>query len=565
MRKVFLCLFLALALLLPIAAAVPTVSGTLSSATASVGENVEYELLIQGGRPDPAPDFPDVDGLEMQGTGQSSSMLISNGQVNHTMTYTFRIVPKREGNFTIPPIEVVIEGRKMRTQEVSLKVSPGEKAMAAGDFAFGEIHLLKNTAYVGEDVSLEIYYYLDQSALWSGNQAPNLTGEGFTARRMIQTGNSQVVVGGKHYERVTLRTVITPNKAGKFSLGPAVMKFAYSKQEKRLSSPFGPARGSAQELDVNAPAVDLEVRPLPVEGRPKDFTGAIGKFEFGAQGQPGRIKFGEPVTMTLSIAGRGNFERISAPPLADATGWRTYPPEDKFQANDQLELSGTKQFTISVVPEVKKDAMPVFSFSYFDPETAKYTTLTSQPAPLVVEGEAPAAQAEPAPVVAAKPPPPPDILGVSAQLSLVGTYDFPTQRALRFATAAAAALVLAGLNILRLRRATPEAGRRAELRRERAALLARIRSTRDRAELLDATARALQLDVALATGRPPASIELAEVLAARTLTDSAQATVKEVFAARAELLYAGGGSAECSPSERDRVLEALAAFERSGQ
>ena len=72
--------------------------------------------------------------------------------------------------------------------------------------------------------------------------------------------------------------------------------------------------------------------------------------------------------------------------------------------------------------------------------------------------------------------------------------------------------------------------------------------------------------MALATNRPPASIELAEVLAARTLTAAARATVEEVFAARAELLYAGGGDAtECSTNERDRVLEALAAFERSGQ
>jgi hypothetical protein len=560
-------LLLALALLLPSIAAEPRVSGSLSSATASVGESVEYTLTVEGGRPEPEPAFPTVDGLEEQGVGQNSSTIISGGSVNHTVTYTFRVVPRREGSFTIPPFDVVVEGRKMKTQEATLNVTPGKKTVTAGDFAFGEIHLSKNTAYVGEDVPVEFYYYLDQSARWSANQAPNLTGEGFTARRVIQSGNSEVEVGGKTYARLTLRTVITPSKAGKFSLGPAVMKFGYSKQEKRLYTPYGPGFSSPQELDVSAPAVVLDVKPLPVDGRPKDFTGAIGKFQFNAQGQPGRIKFGEPVSMILSISGRGNFERISAPPLADPTGWRAYPPEDKFQPNDQLELTGTKQFNVSVVPEVKKDAMPVFSFSYFDPEVEKYVTLTSQPAPLVIEGEAPAAPAEAAPAVEATPTPPPDILGVVAQLGHVGTYAFPTRRALGFAAAAAGSLVLAGLNILRIRRATPEAARRAALLRERAALLSRAHATSERAELLEATARALQLDVALATGRLPASIGLDEVLASSPPDPAVRATVEEVFAARAELLYAGGGSgpAECSPGERDRVLGVLATFERSAK
>lgn len=566
-KRLWHILLALLLLLLPAIADEPRVSGSLSSATASVGESVEYTLTVRGGRPDPEPAFPSMDGLDEQGVGQSSSTIISGGSVNHTVTYTFRVVPRREGNFTIPPIDVTVEGRKMKTQEATLKVTPGEKAMTAGDFAFGEIHLSKNTAYVGEDVPIEFYYYLDQSARWNANQAPNLTGDGFTARRVIQSGNSEVEVGGKSYARLTLRTVITPSKAGKFSLGPAIMKFGYSKQEKRLYTPFGPGFSSPQELDVSAPAVDLEVKPLPVEGRPKDFTGAIGKFEFRAQGQPAQIKFGEPVSMILSITGRGNFERISAPPLADPAGWRTYPPEDKFQPNDQLELAGTKQFTVSVVPEVKKDTMPVFSFSYFDPETAKYVTITSQAAPLTMEGEAPAAQAEAAPVVAAKATLPPDILGIVSQLSPVSGYGFPTQRALGFAAAAAGGLMLACLNILRLRRATPEAARRAALRHERAEWLARVHATSDRAELLDATARALQLDVALATGRPPASIGLAEVLAAGPLEPGVRATVEEVFAARAELLYAGGGNdaAECTPGERDRALGVLSTFERSAK
>ena len=553
--KTILRTLLAFVFFLPAMAMAATVRGSLSTATAGVGEAVEYELIIEGGSPADAPVPPTVDGIELRGTGRNSSTFINGGNVRHTITYTFALVPKREGTFIIPAIEVEVDGRKLRTESLTLKVSPAEKTAGVGDSAFGELRVGRKTVYVGEDVPVDIRYFLELSSRWSAQQSPTLEGDGFTTRRVVEGGQSEVELAGRKYARVLLRTVATPTKAGNFLLGPAQMHFVYSKQQNNRYTPFGGNFGRGQEVVVSAPAVELEVKPLPVDGRPKDFSGAVGKFKLTASGRPDKVKAGDPVTMSLTITGQGNFDRITAPALADSKGWRTYPATDKFDANDTLGLTGTKTFEIAVVPEEKKDATPIFTFSYFDPDEAKYVTLTSTPSPLVVEGKVtpPAAPTQTAAEVAPKPAAPEDILG---NLPTHGVWRAPLNMSalVWFGVMFAPLPVLAALLVWRARKSDPRAAQLALLRREKSTLLAKVRATQERAELFDAAARVLQIETALATGHPLVGVDEAAVIARH---DTAE--VREIFAARAELVYAGGRGGEVVKSiERDRVLETLA-------
>ena len=560
--KAILRTLLAFIFLIPAMATAASVRGSLSTPNAGVGEAVEYELIIEGGNPSDAPTPPTVDGIEWRGTSQSSSTLITNGSVKHTTSYTFTFVPRKEGTFIIPPIAVEVDGKKQSTDALTLKVSPAEKTAGEGDFAFGEIRVGRKTVYVGEDVPLDFRYFLDNSANWEGRQAPTLEGDGFTMRRVVLTGKSVESLAGKQYLRVVLRTVATPTKAGKFSLGPAEMRFVYSKQKNRLYLPFGNNFGPMQELVVSAPAVELEVKPLPVNGRPKDFDGAVGKFQLTATGRPDKVKAGDPVTMTVTITGQGNFDRISAPALDEPAGWRTYNATDKFDARDALGLTGTKTFEIAVVPEEKKDATPVFAFSYFDPDEAKYVTLKSDPSPLVVEGTftPPPSPAQPADGSAPKPAAPEDIIGI---LPALGMWGAPVAMSplMWFGVMFAPLPVFALLFAWRAKKCDPRAAATAALRREKAALLAKVRATQDRAELFDAAARVLQIEVALASNQPLAGVDEAAVLARHNTPG-----VREIFAARAELVYAGGRGGDALKSiERDKVLETLAECGRAAR
>ncbi len=553
------CVFI---FLIPAMAMAASVRGSLSTPNAGVGEAVEYELIIEGGSPADAPVPPAVDGIELRGTSQSSSTLISGGGVQHTIQYRFSLVPRKEGTFTIPPIEVDVDGRKLRTETLTLKVSPAEKTKGEGDLAFGEMRVGRKTVYVGEDVPVEIRYFLDRSTRWSAQQAPSLEGDGFTTRRVVEGGQSEVELAGKKYARVLLRTVATPTKAGKFSLGPADMRFVYSKQQNTRYSPFGGTFGPGQEVVVSAPAVELEVKPLPVDGRPKDFAGAVGKFKLSVSGRPDKVKAGDPVTMTVTISGQGNFDRIATPALAEPAGWRTYPATDKFSPNDTLGLTGTKTFEIAVVPEEKKSETPVFTFVFFDPDEAKYVTLKSDATPLVVEGNftAPATPGQSAVEGAPKPAAPEDIIG---NLPSPGVWGAPVAMSplvwigVMFAPLPVFALLFAW----RARKSDPRMVEIAALRCEKAALFAKVRATQERAELYDAAAHMLQIEVALATKQPLAGVDEAAVLARH----NAQG-VREIFAARAELVYAGGSRGDALKSiERDKVLETLAECGRAAR
>ena len=560
--KKILRALLAFIFLLPAMTMAASVRGTLSSPNAGAGEAVEYELIIEGGSPTATPTLPTVDGIELRGTSQSSSTLISGGGVQHTIQYRFSLVPRKEGTFTIPPIEVEVDGKKLRTEMLTLKVSPAEKTKGEGDLAFGELRVGRKTVYVGEDVPVDIRYFLDRSARWNAQQAPSLEGDGFTTRRVVEGGQSEVELAGKKYARLLLRTVATPTKAGKFSLGPAEMRFVYSKQQNMRYSPFGGTFGPGQEVVVSAPAVELEVKPLPVNGRPKDFAGAVGKFKLTASGRPDKVKAGDPVTMTVTISGQGNFDRITTPALAEPEGWRTYPATDKFSPNDTLGLTGTKTFEIAVVPEEKKSETPVFTFVFFDPDEAKYVTLKSDATPLVVEGNfaAPATPGQPAVAEAPKPAAPEDIIG---NLPAPGMWGAPVaiSALVWFGVMFAPLPVFALLFAWRARKSDPRLAELAALRREKMALIAKVRATQDRAELFDAAARVLQIEVALSTKQPLASVDEAAVLARHNTPG-----VREIFAARAELVYAGGRGGDALKSiERDKVLETLAECGRAAR
>ena len=576
------CRFLAALLFFAgVALAEPKVRGSLSTATAGVGELIEYELTIEGASSPDEPTFPQVDGLEVRGTSHGSQLSIVNANVSRRVTITYTLVAKREGKFTIPAIAIEVDGRRMTTQPANLSITPGEATNVAGDLAFANLWVEKKTVYLGEIVPLEVRLYLDAGANWNLQGMPPLAGEGFTIQPMGKPSQRDVPLAGKTYHLVTFRTVITPGKAGKISIGPVTVPLLVSKPSKNAAQYrlFSPRFDPMQEMKVEAPALEMQVKLLPAEGRPKDFSGAIGKFEFSGTGTPDRVKIGEPVSVKLTIKGRGNFDRIDQPPLADPSGWTTYSAKQNFEAGDTLGTDGVKTFELPVTPTAKKSSMPVFAFSFFDPDAGKYVTLTSAAAPLQVDGEplAPAVAVSAKENGGSKPlqpkeePKAPAVQDILANLPELGAvangYGLRTSPWILLSAMFAPLPVLLGLLAWRSRKVDASAQRNAELRREKSNLLARVRKSSDRAEVLDAAARVLQIDGALDAGAAAKEGGLADVLAARKLDDAADRAVRELFEARNELLYAGGarGGDQLGESERDRLLETLAIYERAAR
>ena len=582
-RRVFFRLqfrFVALlALLLPLCAAFAEtkVRGMLSTNTASVGEAVEYELIIEGSETPENPPAPNVDGIEVRGPSVNRQMSFINGNVSNRLILTYSLMPKREGKFTIPALDVRVGGRVLRTLPATLTVAPGETMKEAGDLAFAKISLEKKELYVGEVAPMEVRLYLDATARWSNLSMPTLSGDGFTTRPFGKPSERNTVLSGKTYHLVTFSTVITPGKAGKISIGPVPVNLVVSKPSRNQPrfDIFGQGFGTAQEMSISAPVLEIEVKPLPVAGRPKDFSGAIGKFQFEATGTPERVKVGEPLSMKLTIRGSGNFDRIGQPPLAEPDGWTTYSAKQDFQAGDSAGTEGVKTFALPVTPTVNRTTMPVFAFSYFDPDAAKYVTLKNSAAPLIVEGAPVVVVPTPAPATAKKPEQPnaepkaPAVQDILANLPDIGGASVafgPSVSPAVFLSALFAPVPVAfALVAWRRRRSDGKLARIAALRRERSGLISQVRIAASRAEVLDAAVKALRIHTQLENGGAKPDDDADALLGSRKLDAETEQSLREIFNARTELLYAGAAreSDRISERERDCVMDAITSFEKS--
>lgn len=550
----------------------------------AVGTSVQYQVQIRGAESQggTAPTFS-LPGLKFRYMGPNSSvqMKAENGRFTREsiLTFIYDVEAAQAGSYTMPATRFDFDGKVYETVPVTLKVDGQEQ------FHFLEIRILKQSAYVGETLPVEFRLHVDAERRWEPEAMPEFSSEGFIKQKFPEARKESTRKDGREYDVLVFRTTITPTKAGKLSLGPVQIPFIAqvpraqnNRRQRSLFDMFNdPMFAENQRIIARAEAIEVDVKPLPTQGRPPGFSGAVGQFTFQAEGTPKRVKVGDPVTMKLTVAGKGNFDRVETPVMTDSKGWRHYPPASHFKAEDEVNYKGEKTFDMAVIPEAVQTAMPQFEFVFFDPEKAQYVTLKSSPEPLTVEGApaAPAPAAVPAsPFAAPKDQVPEapkavtDILGLRYDFGLVVSSFDPLYRREPFWLAQL--IPLGGLLLLlaiKFGRTEGSAKETNTLRREKTALLAKIRrGASEDAEWWGAAMRILQIQTALATGRVPESVDAAAVRSwQRADVDTAE-VVEEIFNARAELLYAGGGTGPGSgvpAATRQRVLAVLEKFEKS--
>jgi hypothetical protein len=600
-------------------AADASVQASLSDNTAEVGQAVELQIKVSGARNAAPPSNISIDGLSIGGMSQSSNSSFNfiNGSLSSSSstTFTFPIIPERAGTFTIPALTLEADGKKFTTRPLTLTVTgsgsgsnnagsgnsasgnnPATKSDSDNRIAFAELIVPKQNAYVGEAIPAEIRVYFDARIRVQANQPPTIKGEGLTIQKFAQPHEEQIEKDGKSYNFVTYKTAITPVKSGKLVLGPVEMPFvAVVPVKRRVQRPrfgngfddmfndpfFNDAFGGYEQrqLVVKSDGVNLEVKPLPDTGKPKGFAGAVGKFELKTGPVPDKIKVGDPVTLSLKITGRGNFERVSAPRMVDESGWRGYPASGKFTADDDVGISGEKVFELAVIPDAKKTKLPAIEFSYFDPFTEKYVTLNAERLPIVVEGtvaaQTPAGvQSTPtalqSPDETAQAEKKNDIHHIVTGSAGPDKGFTPIYRRQFFWTAQIAPLLaligFAGIQLQRRRGQDLRTARLAELKREKYELMKTLQRTDASAkDFYAAAVRSIQIEAALNSGENPASVGAAEAILSKPIDETTADGVRSIFDTSGELLYAGSREvgARLSDEKRRQVLETINRFENA--
>ena len=601
-------------------AADPQVEATLSDDKVELGEQVELQIKITGANSVEPPEKVEIAGLTVGGVSQSTQQSVSiiNGSFSSTKTTTFSfpIMPQKMGTFTIPPLTVGVNGKKITTRPLKLTVAGngnpsnrGSSAAAAGsgnnpdeqesgtsdDIARAEIIIPKQSVYLGEAIPAEIRFYFNarvQVQIPQGAR-PQIQMDGFTTQKLSDPQERQIEKDGNNYNCLVFKTVIMPAKTGKLLAGPVEMPYDAIVSIKRkaprsrtggpfdqmFSDPFfnGMNMAERRRFMVRSNGVDLEVKPLPIAGKPKNFSGAVGNFKMETNASPLKVNIGDPLTLKMKISGRGNFDRVDAPQMQDDSGWRSYSPTSKFSQDDDAGISGTKTFEMALIPQEKKSALPVMEFSYFDPVAEKYVTLSSQPAAITVTGQNPpvVAQATATSTGTNPPPSPPakqktDDLFYISDTAHWGESFQPVYAKREFWLAqlapALALLAFVGFKLNNKRKNNTQALRLAELQKEKNELLKTLnRSNTGYTDFFEAAVKYLQLETARTTGREPESISPGDAISSRPLDSASAEDLEWIFNTCAEQRYTGGASntGNVPDGKRTKVLETIRKYENA--
>lgn len=591
----------------------PSVTAVLNSSEAVLGETVQVEIRVTGARGANAPDEIMVDGLEIRRTGTSQRIEMNNFSLTSSVVYDYTVMPLRAGTFTIPPQTIRVGNNSLRTPALTLNVAdssgrsssarPGRDAQAASanNLVFAELIVPSKTAYVGEIVPVQIRMGFDPRVRPRLIEPPEITGQGFTAQKLQESGQSTETIAGRPYEVVTYKTAIAAARAGRFEIGPVKAKaqvmvprrpsaprsrprspFDLFDEDDPFSDPFfsNPfsQRGERREVEIKSEPVALEVKPLPPNA-PPSFSGAIGNFTMATDAKPRTVQVGDPITVTTTISGRGNFDRVNAPMIEDERGWHKYPPSSKFNQDDEVGISGTKTFETVLSPNEKRQTLPLLAFSYFDPVKAQYVTLHSEPMPISVQGGAVVTQnagaaqaAAPTPPIAAARSPaqaakPQDILYQLTELPKTAESFAPVYTRRVFWAAQLIPLLaligFAGWKVRRARIDNREAQRIAALQHEATDLMHRLhRNDVSPREYYAEASRVVRVKAALASGSRRIDPNMVDVeTAAETfkLNSDSRDRLRRLFEQSDEWQYSGAhnGPGRISPESRREVLELI--------
>ncbi|MDP2237459.1 MAG: BatD family protein [Bacteroidales bacterium] len=424
MKKGFGYLLIFMVLMIP-----KITSGQSATLKASAKTNVEvgeqfrvvYEVNAEGSN-FTGPDFRGFSLITGPMVSTSSSIQIVNGRMDRTFTqtYTYILSAGQEGEFTIEPANVTVDGKKIASNKLTIKVGPASSQQGgggqarqpstqdqSGSLSAKDLYLRaipdKRTAVVGEQIIItyRIYTRVPVSSLsvtklssFPGFWTKNLLDNNASLQQTTQ------IIDGQEYVLADVRKVaLFPQKTGKLTIEPmeleCVAQIRTQQNQQRTRDPFESFFNDPffNRNIQNVPktliseAITIDVEPVPVARRPQQFNGAVGQFGFQSAIDRNEIKANEAINISFTITGSGNLELIDLPRPIFPADFEVYDPkivsDIKTSSNG---ISGSRKAEYLVIPRFQGSyRIEPVEFVYYDPRKKEYVTLRSQTFDIKVE------------------------------------------------------------------------------------------------------------------------------------------------------------------------------------
>ena len=360
-----------------------------------------------------APEFTDFDVLSGPYTSTSSSTSFVNGKRTSSFeqTYTYMLMARKAGTFTIGPATIKVDGENVQSNGVRIEVLPEDQqpAQSSQPSAAGNqqsagqssqssqsgsvssenlfVRTIASKTRVHEQEALMVTYKLyfanvDVAQLTNNTKLPEFTG---FLKQELEQGEIQTELehyNGRNYQTAVLyRTILYPQHSGEIKIDPANFEAVLRVQvQQRPRSIFDDFFGSYTNVTrmLTAPGVTIHVAALP-SGKPAGFSGGVGRFTLTPSISQTEVQTNDAVTIKLDISGAGNMKLLKTPAIDWPEGFEPYDPKvtNDFRTTTS-GVSGTKSIEYLAIPRSAGEyTIPAVKFSYFDIDEKAYKTLST--------------------------------------------------------------------------------------------------------------------------------------------------------------------------------------------
>lgn len=377
-----------------------------------VGEQFRavYTVNMQAERFE-GPDFEGFNVLSGPNQSTNQSYQFINGKVSQSyqITFTYYLQATKEGSYTIGPAKITADGKVFQSNSLTINVSQSSAPQTPAtqgnqrSAQSSQTGINKNDVYIrasvdkskpyqGEQVIItyKIYTTVPISQI---NISKISSFPGFWSKSLLNDNDplkqSTEVINGKEYVVAELRKIaLYAQRSGEIRIEPMELECVAQVKvdnarardpffDSFFNDPFFNRNFQNVELKIESNPLTVDVNPLPSQGKPMDFSGAVGSFTMSSMVDRTELKANEPLTLKITVTGKGNLELIEALPLTFPPDFETYDPKiTNNLSKNNSGISGSRTFEYLIIPRNPGEFQikPV-EFSYFDPSRQSYTTL----------------------------------------------------------------------------------------------------------------------------------------------------------------------------------------------
>ncbi|WP_291118613.1 BatD family protein [Flavobacterium sp. UBA6135] len=349
---------------------------------------IDFVMNVDGDNFNP----PSFDGFRVVGgPSQQVSQSWVNGKSSFNKVYTYFLLPTQRGAVTIRQASIEYQGQTYKTTPLSVNVTaaveqpkdPNDTSISINDALHLVAEVNKTNPYLNEPITVVYKLYFSYNigiTNWRELDKPKYNDFWSQNIDIKQLSAEEGTYNGEKFRYVVLRkTVLYPQKSGKLEIEPLSLDIDVELPTNRRDI-FGRVLMTRDNKRVSAGSKVITVKPLPENGKPDDFTGAVGKFDFQVVPSRTTLKHGESTDLDITVTGTGNLKLFNLPKPVVPSSLEMYEPVHSENVSTPLSgMTGKISDKYTIIPQYKGNyTIKPIRFSYFDYAAGAYKTLTSQ-------------------------------------------------------------------------------------------------------------------------------------------------------------------------------------------